>query len=155
MGRRNVSARASGEVFHGERASRNPTAADIVAPRSAAATAPITALASRPGRRHPPTPAGTPNAIAAERDGVHDPERQLWCAVIIHTLYEAAGRVSYAERGEHDGVRREAIAWFEDAGEDFQAVCELAGLTPDAVRSGALRAIDGGGLPRMRISKAG
>lgn len=92
---------------------------------------------------------------AVERGGMADPERQLWCAVIIHTLYEASGRVAYAERGEHDAVRRAAIAWFEDAGEDFQAVCDLAGFLPAAIRDHAMRVIRGRRLPRIRISKAG
>lgn len=90
-----------------------------------------------------------------QRTGYADPERQLWCAVIIHTLYEAAGRIAYAERGEHERVRREAVAWFEEGGEDFGEVCDMAGLPPTAVRDNALRVINGGRLPRMRIPKAG
>jgi hypothetical protein len=94
-------------------------------------------------------------APAAVRTGIPEPERQLWCAVIIHTLYEAAGRVAYAERGEHDQVRREAVAWFEEAGEDFAAVCDMAGFLPGAIRDNALKVIRRGRLPRMRIPKAG
>lgn len=90
-----------------------------------------------------------------ERAGHADPERQLWCAVIIHTLYEAAGRVAYAERGEHERVRQEAVAWFQEAGEDFGAVCDMAGFVPAAIRDNALRVIRCGRLPRMRIPKAG
>lgn len=92
---------------------------------------------------------------ARARTGYTDPERQLWCAVIIHTLYEAAGRIAYAERGEHERVRQEAVAWFQEAGEDFGEVCDMAGFPPAAVRDNALRVIRCGRLPRMRIPKAG
>lgn len=87
--------------------------------------------------------------------GTCSPEQQLWCAVIVHTLYEATGRIGYAERGERQSVRQAAIAWFEEAGADFQSVCELAGLIPSAVRAGALRVIRNGRLPRIRIAKSG
>lgn len=133
-----------------------PGAVEAVAPRFDVAVGAI--VARRPKA---PTPCAAPAADAPHAgvfdasDCAHDPERQLWCAVIIHTLYEAAGRIGYAERGEHAGVRREAVAWFEDADEDFQAVCELAGFVPDAIRTGALRVIGCGRLPRMRISRAG
>jgi hypothetical protein len=113
----------------------------------------------------PPTPtAGPPPSDLAEprdisppkeRMGHADPERQLWCAVIIHTLYEASGRIAYAERGEHERVRQEAVAWFQEAGEDFDVVCDMAGFPPAAVRDNALRVIRCGRLPRMRIPKAG
>ncbi len=115
-----------------------------------------------PRQEHGPTPAADPAeanddepAPTALRTGIPEPERQLWCAVIIHTLYEAAGRVAYAERGEHDQVRREAVAWFEEAGEDFTAVCDMAGFLPCAIRDNALKVIRRGRLPRMRIPKAG
>lgn len=88
-------------------------------------------------------------------DGACSPEQQLWCAVIVHTLYEATGRIGYAERGERQSVRQAAIAWFEEAGADFQSVCDLAGLIPSAVRAGALRVIRNGRLPRIRIAKSG
>ena len=118
------------------------------ASNGAAAAARVTASASCRGKD------GAAEATAAS-DPASDPERQLWCAVIIHTLYEAAGRIAYAERGEYEAVRREAVAWFEDAGEDFCAVCDLAGFIPGAVRDGALQVIQRGRLPRMRITKAG
>lgn len=109
-------------------------------------------------------PSATPGCESAERGGPadkagpsgdHCPEQQLWCAVIVHTLYEATGRIGYAERGERHSVREAAIAWFEEAGADFQSVCDLAGLIPSAVRDGALRAIRTGRLPRIRIAKSG
>lgn len=103
----------------------------------------------------PPGFSDLDNLGVRQRTGYADPERQLWCAVIIHTLYEAAGRVAYAERGEHERVRREAVAWFEEGGEDFGEVCDMAGLPPTAVRDNALKVINGGRLPRMRIPKAG
>lgn len=81
------------------------------------------------------------------------PERQLWCAVIIHTLYEASGRIAYAEKGERDRIRRDAIAWFERADADFQDVCCLADLAPEAVREGALRVIRNRRLPRIRLAR--
>lgn len=114
----------------------------------------------RPGHEPAPATAGVAGngdepPPAAARAGIPDPERQLWCAVIIHTLYEAAGRVAYAERGEHDQVRREAVAWFEEAGEDFTCVCDMAGFLPGAIRDNALKVIRRGRLPRMRIPKAG
>ena len=80
-------------------------------------------------------------------------ERQLWCAVILHTLYDAAGRVSYTEKGDRERVRRDAIAWFEEADTDFQDVCWLADLAPDVVRARALEVIQTQTLPRVRIPK--
>ena len=77
-------------------------------------------------------------------------ERQLWCAVIIHTLYEASGRIVYAEKGERERVRQAAVAWFDEAGTDFCEVCDLAGLVPEVVRKGALRLIESADLPRKR-----
>lgn len=106
-----------------------------------------------PAAIEPAPPGEREDAPATDRAGMADPERQLWCAVIIHTLYEACGRVAYAERGEHDEVRLAAVAWFETAGADFQAVCDLAGFLPDAIREHALRVIRGRRLPRIRITK--
>jgi hypothetical protein len=142
-------------VFYDEQASRTGDAGKAAAPQCAPAGAQIIRLPAAPARHESIRPGSTPAQPADQRDGMRDPERQLWCAVIIHTLYEAAGRIAYAERGEHDEVRREAIAWFEDAGEDFHAVCDLAGFLPGAIRDGALRVIRRGRLPRIRISKAG
>ncbi|HET8728785.1 MAG TPA: hypothetical protein VFO41_14855 [Alphaproteobacteria bacterium] len=83
-------------------------------------------------------------------DDLADRARNLWCSVILHTLYEAAGRIAYAERGEKDALRQEAIGWFLMADRDFVMVCHLAGLEPEAVRSGALKVIQDPDLPRMR-----
>lgn len=92
-----------------------------------------------------------PDDLGIDREPAR--ERQLWCAVIIHTLYEAAGRIAYAEKGERERVRQAAIAWFDEAGADFREVCDLAGLAPEVVREGALRLIGSLDLPRKRDSR--
>ncbi|WP_119462480.1 hypothetical protein [Rhodospirillaceae bacterium SYSU D60014] len=74
--------------------------------------------------------------------------------MIIHTLYEASGRIAYAEKGERERVRQTAIAWFDEANSDFCDVCDLAGLCPEVVREGALRLIERPDLPRKRHTKS-
>lgn len=74
--------------------------------------------------------------------------------MILHTLYEAAGRVSYAENGDRASLQQDAIAWFESADADFEDVCSLADLAPEVVREAALHAIRTRRLPRVRIPKA-
>lgn len=140
----------SGDVFEAKRTDERPQAAVVTPCGSALPVAsPVTA-----GRRRAPRLPESPGPGGGQA-AARDPERQLWCAVIIHALYEATGRVAYAERGEHASVTREALAWFRNAGEDFHAVCELAGFAPSAIRAAALRVIECGRLPRVRISKAG
>jgi len=99
-------------------------------------------------------PAAGDGPAGSALEDVASRERQLWCAVILHTLYEAAGRVAYSENGERERVQRDAIAWFENAGADFQDVCCLADLPPEVVREAALRVIRSQRLPRVRIPKA-
>lgn len=76
--------------------------------------------------------------------------RRLWCAVILQALYEAAGRIAYAEKGERDRLQNEAVAWFVRGGHDFDAVCHLAGLDPAAVRTSALNVLRRPKLRRKR-----
>lgn len=74
-------------------------------------------------------------------------ELALWRSVIAQALDDATGRAGalngYDWRRDRGGrIRREADAWFRDAGPDFERVCALAGLEPAAVRDAALARID-------------
>lgn len=103
---------------------------------------------------HPWQQAAGDGPAASALEDIASRERQLWCAVILHTLYEAAGRVAYSENGDREKLQQDAIAWFENASADFQDVCCLADLAPEVVREAALRVIRSRRLPRVRIPKA-
>jgi hypothetical protein len=87
----------------------------------------------------------TPDQIA---DAQHRQDRQLWAAVIMQALDDAAGKIEYyggnkaaAERHKRL-VRRRARDWFINGGRDFKEVCALAGMEPDWVRANALKRIE-------------
>lgn len=89
----------------------------------------------------------------------HTPERRLMIAIIIQAINEAVG---YSGVTEPPAKRAQAKAaarnWFETNSEDFQQVCEFAGLHPETVRRSALRYIrvqsqsNLPGLPRLNWS---
>jgi hypothetical protein len=67
------------------------------------------------------------------------PEQRLFVGVILNAVKEAAGNVSgMRQEVRADQAQASALAWFREAGEDFEAVCVLAGLEPSNVRSGVL-----------------
>jgi predicted DNA-binding transcriptional regulator AlpA len=90
----------------------------------------------------------TPDQIA---DAQHRQDRQLWAAVIMQALDDAAGKIEYyggnkaaAERHKRL-VRRRARDWFMHGGKDFKEVCALADMDPDWIRANALKKIEEAG----------
>ena len=69
-------------------------------------------------------------------DGPISPEQRLFVGVIVNAAMEAAGASRPGNRNR--AVHQSAHAWFEDDGDDFRQVCELAGLEPCAVRKRVL-----------------
>jgi hypothetical protein len=65
------------------------------------------------------------------------PEVRLFRHIIIHAVLDAIYGSS-DPRDNSVGIRAAARAWFVDAGEDFQAICECAGMNPRVVRKDAL-----------------
>lgn len=62
---------------------------------------------------------------------VPDGYRALWIGV----LAQAVSDVTNPSQGEFfRQARRDAIRWFKHGGRDFNEVCHLAGLDPEAVR---------------------
>jgi hypothetical protein len=73
------------------------------------------------------------------------PERRLVLAIILNAIADATGcgsTRSYQNTMDRD--RRTALQWFEDAGQDFQHICLLAGFEPSNVRRAALEFIASG-----------
>ena len=77
---------------------------------------------------------------------------ELWAAVIYQALADAHGRTGRRYSKENGVVtdhHAEARAWFEENGEDFRHVCELAGLDPDIIRTAALKPLPDNFSPRL------
>lgn len=67
------------------------------------------------------------------------PEQRLFLGVILNAAMEAAGNSRMLDRnGDRAKARVQSLAWFKEAGEDFQTVCNLAGVEPERVQSGVL-----------------
>lgn len=69
------------------------------------------------------------------------PELRLMQAVIVNAIMDAAARDDRASThrlNRTEAERRRAIQWFEEAGPDFQMVCQLAKLDPGEVRKRVL-----------------
>lgn len=68
-------------------------------------------------------------------------EQALWTAVITQALMDAASRSA-----KHDAKREKSRAedWLGTFDDDFQDVCDLAGLDPDYVITRATRALSSG-----------
>ncbi len=67
-----------------------------------------------------------------------DHEPGLWRAVITQALMDAA---TGSNKAEARRIRQDAIAWLLSPSDDFDAVCDNAGLDPDYVRSRAAQAV--------------
>jgi hypothetical protein len=82
-------------------------------------------------------------------------EQGLWLAVIARAFEDATSGLTTAGIGRANAarVRQEAINWFADNTRDFRDVCILAGLDPDAVRQGAMRAIKEAPAPQPHQPK--
>src|SRR5262245_21940368 len=67
-----------------------------------------------------------------------DHEPGLWRAVITQALMDAASR---SRKTEARRYRTDALSWLLSGTDDFEAVCDNAGLDPDYVRSRARTAL--------------
>lgn len=70
-------------------------------------------------------------------------DRRLWVAVLELAIADALGRSSinrldYKRDGEFFDPRIEAITWFQEAGDDYRQICDLAGVYPNALRERVL-----------------
>lgn len=75
-----------------------------------------------------------------------DHESSLWRAVITQALMDAASRSKKPEAVRH---RQEALEWLLGITQDFETVCENAGLDPDYVRTEARAALGRGFMWRL------
>jgi hypothetical protein len=68
-------------------------------------------------------------------------EKALWASVLGQAINDALGRSSYNknEYRRNGDPRLEALAWIREGGADFETVCQLAGVDPDAVRDAVLQ----------------
>lgn len=68
-------------------------------------------------------------------------DRSLWAAVIQVAIEDAQGNVKgeSGSRASKDRARRQAVEWLTKPSRDFDDVCHLAGLDPEAVRQRACR----------------
>ena len=85
------------------------------------------------------------------------PEHRLAMAIIINAIGEAMGHSSITESdAARNRCQSAALRWFTEADTDFQAVCDLADLNPDAVRKAALGYIKTGvRIPKRRPCRSG
>jgi hypothetical protein len=68
-------------------------------------------------------------------------EEQLWCGVIDQALFDAQSKRT-SKQAQHD--KQAALRWLLIPNKDFDIVCALASLDPDAVRD-RVRRMTGGG----------
>lgn len=73
-------------------------------------------------------------------------------AVILTAIADACGTPNGRPANRVAADKRAALTWFEDAGPDFERVCDLAGLHPQTVRKFALAFIQSG-KPFPRIPR--
>ncbi len=59
-------------------------------------------------------------------------EQELWTAVMARAIVDV---LSPSQIADGAWARRSAVRFFEHGGSDFNLVCSLAGLDPDAVRA--------------------
>lgn len=80
------------------------------------------------------------NPIMSRSEGsFSDHEPGLWRAVITQALMDAA---TASHKAEAQRIRQDAISWLLSPSDDFDAVCDNAGLDPDYVRSRAAKAVE-------------
>jgi len=82
-----------------------------------------------------------------------DEERRLWCSVIERALEDARGRLAGAGTTNPvtlNKIIKDAHKWLTIPNRDFDEVCHLAGLDPDAVRERARLALKAGGSERFQ-----
>lgn len=76
--------------------------------------------------------------ISRSQGSFSDHEPGLWRAVITQALMDAA---TASTKPEARRIRQDAIHWLLSPSDDFDAVCDNAGLDPDYVRSRAAQAV--------------
>ncbi|HNU82340.1 MAG TPA: hypothetical protein PKO05_02760 [Thermoanaerobaculia bacterium] len=71
------------------------------------------------------------------------PERDLWASVVQQAISEATEQEpkkeqspgkNHKHRSQNAALRTAARKWLLGNSDDFRAVCEYAGMNPDAVR---------------------
>lgn len=71
------------------------------------------------------------------------PEQRLFVGVIANAAQEAAGTIATRDRPARvSAMQEDARSWFMEAGDDFAAVCEMAGLEPCDVQKRVLAYLD-------------
>lgn len=83
----------------------------------------------------------------------HNPvkgEVALWTAVITQALMDA-GSESRKPEAQHEKAK--AIRWLLGNSEDFQTVCQNAGLDPNNIRQKAMKAIERGCVWRQGMAE--
>lgn len=72
-----------------------------------------------------------------------DRARQLWCSVIALAIEDATANVDIKnERTSRILDKQQARRWLMEPNRDFNEVCHLAGLDPEAVRERTRRLIE-------------
>lgn len=80
--------------------------------------------------------------------GVVEGRENLWRAVLAQTIAEASGRVVSPNSPSHRAsVIRKARDYITIPNDDFDTVCSLAGLDPEAVREGVARQLTNPSTP--------
>jgi hypothetical protein len=82
-----------------------------------------------------------PNHRSPLNSSFADHEPGLWRAVITQALMDAS---TDSRKPEARKVRADALAWLLTPSEDFDDVCDNAGMDPDYVRSRAVLALQRG-----------
>jgi len=71
-----------------------------------------------------------------------DPDRELWCAVLLLALSDAVQSVKTGKRNPERGSPEDPLAYILAPSPDFVQVCHLAGVDPQAVRDRFKRQIE-------------
>jgi hypothetical protein len=88
----------------------------------------------------PNAPRYNPHRSASRSQGsFSDHEPSLWRAVITQALMDAA---TASRKAEARRIRADAIDWLLSPSDDFDNVCDNAGLDPDYVRARAASALE-------------
>ena len=71
---------------------------------------------------------------------MHIPELALWRAVIDRAMRDAAGEIEsgHFKVGTRNHMIREAQSWFRVAGEGYRAICDVADVPADKLRTIAM-----------------
>ena len=86
------------------------------------------------------------NSEQHSKQSFADHESALWRAVITQALMDAASRSRKTEAVRH---RQDALEWLLGITQDFEIVCENAGMDPDYVRTQARAALTRGFVWRL------